>query len=372
MKVVQVLPELNAGGVERGTLEIAAYLVREGHEAVVVSNGGRMVDALERSGARHVSLPIHRKSLATLFQIRALRKFLTEEKPDIVHIRSRVPGWVTWLAWRGMDRATRPHLVSTVHGFYSINRYSAVMTKGERVIAVSECIRDYITENYPKTPRDIIRVIPRGIAPENYGADFRPAADWLAKWRAEHPALAGKCVLLLPGRITRLKGHGDFFQLIAALKNEGVPVHGLVVGDTHAKKQDYMGELRETVNRLGISDEMSFLGHRSDIREIMAVSDIVLALSQQPESFGRTVLEAMALGKPVVGYDCGGVGELLGEIFPSGRVPLGNAAELLAVTRAVIRDRPTPLAIGEPFTLDAMCQTTLGVYQELIKSAARL
>ncbi|MES2659690.1 MAG: glycosyltransferase family 4 protein [Verrucomicrobiota bacterium] len=368
MKIVQILPELNAGGVERGTLEIAASLVREGHQAIVVSNGGRLVEVLEKSGARHVAMPVHRKSLATLFQVRAMRKILTTEKPDIVHIRSRVPGWVTWLAWRGMDPATRPRLVSTVHGFYSINFYSAIMARGERVIAVSNCIRDYILENYPKTPPEIIRIIPRGIEPENYGVDFQPAADWLDIWQSEHPTLAGKCVLLLPGRITRLKGHGDFFNLIAALKSEGIPVHGLVAGDTHAKKQDYMDELKETVNRLGLSNELTFLGHRGDIREVMSVSDIVLALSQQPESFGRTVLEAMALGKPVVGYDCGGVGELLAELFPAGRVPLGNAAELLEVTRAVIRNHPAPSPVGEPFTLDAMCRATLGVYQELARS----
>lgn len=368
MKIVQILPELDAGGVERGTLEIATHLVREGHQAVVVSNGGRMVKDFERAGVRHVHMPVHRKSLATLFQVRAMRRFLAEEKPDIVHIRSRVPGWVTWLAWRGMDPATRPRLVSTVHGFYSINFYSAIMTKGERVIAVSDCIREYILGNYPRTPGKIVRVIPRGIEPENYGAGFQPAAAWLAKWNSEHPALAGKCVLLLPGRITRLKGHGDFFHLVAALKSEGIPVHGLVAGDTHANKQIYMDELRENVSRLGISNELTFLGHRGDIREIMAVSDIVLALSQQPESFGRTVLEAMALGKPVVGYDCGGVGELLATLFPAGRVPLGDAAGLLEVTRSVVRGRPRPSAVGEPFTLDAMCRATLGVYQELAGS----
>ena len=368
MKIVQILPELNAGGVERGTLEIASYLLAHGHQAVVVSNGGRLVDELERGGARHVTMPVHRKSLATLLQVPAMQRFLTEENPDIVHIRSRVPGWVTWLAWRGMDPATRPRLVSTVHGFYSTNFYSAIMTRGERVIAVSDSIRQYILENYPKTPPEILRVILRGIEPENYGTDFQPTTAWLAKWKSEHPNLAGKCVLLLPGRITRLKGHGDFFNLIAALKSEGIPVHGLVAGDTHAKKHVYMDELRENVSRLGISNDLTFLGHRGDIREIMAVSDIVLALSQQPESFGRTVLEAMALGKPVVGYDCGGVGELLATLFPAGRVPLGNPAELLSVTRNVIRDRPTPQPVGEPFTLDAMCRTTLAVYQELATS----
>lgn len=365
MKIVQILPELNAGGVERGTLEIAAHLVREGHEAVVISNGGRLVEPLERSGAHHIEMPVHRKSLATLLQVRHLRRFLTETRPDIVHIRSRVPGWVTWLAWRGMDPATRPRLVSTVHGFYSVNRYSAIMTRGERVIAVSESIRRYILENYPETPAENIRVIPRGIEPGNYGTGFQPSPEWLARWQSEQPGLQGKCVLLLPGRITRLKGHEDFFNLVAALKKEGIPARGLVAGDTHPKKRAYLEELQGIVRTLGISPDITFLGHRSDIREVMAASDLVCALSQQPESFGRTVLEAMALGKPVVGYDCGGVGELLATLFPAGRVPLGDRARLLDAARAIIRDRPQPLPAGEPFTLNAMCRSTLDVYHEL-------
>jgi glycosyltransferase involved in cell wall biosynthesis len=365
MKVIQILPELNAGGVERGALEIAARLVRDGHESLVVSHGGRLVDELENAGSRHVTMPVHRKNVASLLQVRAMRKFLTDEQPDIVHIRSRVPGWITWLAWRGMNGKTRPRLVSTVHGFYSVNAYSAIMTRGERVIAVSNCTRDYILENYPRTPPEIVRVIPRGIAPECYGTGFEPAADWLAKWRAEHPTLAGKHVLLLPGRITRLKGHVDFFNLIAALKNDGLEVHGLIAGDTHPKKRDYLDELKQDVERLGIFDELTFLGHRGDIREVMAVSDVVFALSQQPESFGRTVLEAMALGKPVVGYDCGGVGELLGTLFPTGRVPLGDAEMLLSVTRGVLGGESSPLEVGVPFTLDAMCRATLAVYGEL-------
>lgn len=368
MRILQILPELNAGGVERGTLEVAAFLVREGHEALVVSNGGRQVAALEESGARHVTMPVHRKSLATLMQVRALRDLLVKEKPDVVHIRSRVPGWVAWLAWRGMDPATRPRLVSTVHGFYSVNRYSAVMTRGERVIAVSESIRSYVLENYPKAVAENIRVVFRGIEPGDYGAEFRPATEWLETWRTEQPGLAGKCVLLLPGRITRLKGHEDFFNLVAALKRDGVPVHGLIAGDTHEKKRAYLEELSGVVSALGLSGEITFLGHRPDVREVMAESDIVCALSQQPESFGRTVLEALALGKPVVGYDCGGVGELLGRLFPVGRVPLGDRERLLDATRSVIENRPKPSMVGAPFTLDAMCRGTLAVYQELHSS----
>jgi glycosyltransferase involved in cell wall biosynthesis len=172
-------------------------------------------------------------------------------------------------------------------------------------------------------------------------------------------------VLLLPGRITRLKGHPDYFRLIKALRDEGQPVHGLVAGDATSAKRGYADELRSLVDSLGIAQDVTFLGHRSDIREVMAASDIVFALSQQPESFGRTVLEAFGLGKPVVGYDCGGVGELLAAFFPMGKVPPGNGAELLAATRAVLAGHPLPQPVEEPYTVDAMCRATLAVYQEL-------
>jgi len=369
MKVVQILPSLNAGGVERGTLEIAGYLVKQGHEAVVISSGGRMVTSLNACGARHIEMPVHRKSLASLMQVRALRRVLESERPDILHIRSRVPGWIAWLAWRGMHPATRPRLVSTAHGFYSVNRYSAIMMKGERVIAVSESIRDYILRNYPSTPPQTIRVIPRGIELAEYPVSYRPPDDWLARWQAEHPGLAEKRVLLLPGRITRLKGHEDFLRLIASLKQEGIPAHGLVAGDTHPKKRAYLGELQNLVSELHLSADITFLGHRHDLREIMAVSDLVCALSQQPESFGRTVLEALAIGKPVAGYDCGGVGELLHRAFPLGKVPLGDAACLLRSTRTILQTQPRPAAIGEPYTLASMCRGTLAVYDELLASS---
>lgn len=365
MKIVQILPELNAGGVERCAVEMAAHLVRGGHESIILSNGGRMVTDLEKAGSRHITMPVHRKAVASLLQVRPLRKFLTDEHPDILHIHSRVPGWLAWLAWRGMDPATRPGLVSTVHGFHSVNAYSGIMTKGERVIAVSQSIREYILKHYPKTDPAVIRVIPHGVDPEAYHAGFRPSAGWLAAWRAAHPTLAGKQVLLLPGRITRLKGHGEFFELISTLKREGLAVCGLIAGDTHPKKRRYLEELHQQAGGLGISGDIIFLGHRSDVREVMAISDIVFSLSQQPESFGLTVLEALALGKPVAGYDYGGVGELLDALLPSGKVPLGDTAGLVRVTRALLEERPQPLPVGGPYLWEAVCHATLDVYQEL-------
>ncbi|MDP4648201.1 MAG: glycosyltransferase, partial [Akkermansiaceae bacterium] len=233
MKVLQILPELNSGGVERGTLEVADFLVKHGHEALVVSGGGRQVGDLEALGAKHIKMPVHKKSMGSLFQVKRFRKLLEDEKPDILHIRSRVPGWIAYLAWKKMDPSTRPRLVSTVHGFYSVNKYSAVMTKGERVIGVSESIRDYIVWNYPRTDARKISVIHRGVSAREFPFGYEAPPEWRAEWNSLHPRLSGKRLLLLSGRITRWKGQIDFIRVVAGLKAKGSDIHGLIVGETH-------------------------------------------------------------------------------------------------------------------------------------------
>src|SRR5262249_31409965 len=150
MKVLQMIPEMESGGVERGTLELARYLGEQGHESIVISGGGRMIPQLEACGTRHITLPVGRKRLRSLFLIGKLREIFARENRDILHLRSRLPAWLAWFAWRGMDEETRPHLVTTVHGFNSISRYSEIMTCGERVICVSESIREHVIQHYPR------------------------------------------------------------------------------------------------------------------------------------------------------------------------------------------------------------------------------
>lgn len=371
MNVLQILPELNAGGVERVALVMSDYLAAYGHQSVVVSNGGRLVSVLEESGARHITLPVHRKSLGSLFQIRPLRRLLEQEQPDILHLHSRVPGWIAWLAWRKMNPQTRPRLVSTVHGFYSVNAYSAIMMRGERVIAVSECIRDYVETKFPKTPKAALRLVRHGIDPVYSARGFQPDPAWLAQWQKDFPHFTGKQLLVLPGRITRLKGHEDFLKLIAALRKTNPQIHGVIVGDTHPRKRAYLDELKQLVQQLNLGDDVSFIGHRSDLREVLAVSAVTYSLSTSPESFGLTSLEALALGRPVIGYDHGGVGELLRELFPAGRVALRDEQALLATTQKLLSAPQTPAPVQEPFTLDAMCRGTLDVYRELLQAPRR-
>jgi glycosyltransferase involved in cell wall biosynthesis len=364
LTVLQLLPALESGGVERGTLEVAHALVGHGHRALVISAGGRLVAPLVASGAEHFAWPIGSKSFMTLLLVGKLRKFLLEHKVDIIHARSRVPAWIAWLAWRGMNPATRPRFVTTVHGMYGVNRYSRIMTRGEQVIAVSNTVRDYILREYPDTPAARIQVIHRGVDGETYPHGWKPDPAWQQAFLAQFPHAAGKQLLTLPGRITRLKGHEDFIELIARLKRRGLPVHGLIVGGASASKQRYLQKLRYRVRSMGLEADISFTGQRDDLKNILAMSNLVLSLSTQPESFGRTTLEALRLGVPTAGYDHGGVGEILRTVYPVGLLPLGD---IDSATQRIARllDCPETVPAGDFFPLQAMLEQTLAVYEDL-------
>jgi glycosyltransferase involved in cell wall biosynthesis len=370
LTVVQLLPALESGGVERGTLEVAHALVEHGHRALVISAGGRLVAPLVASGAEHFAWPIGRKSFKTLLLVGKLRKFLLEQKVDIVHARSRVPAWIAWLAWRGMNPATRPRLVTTVHGMYGVNRYSRIMTLGERVIAVSNTVRDYILREYPDTEPTRIHVIHRGVDGEAYRHGWKPDPSWQQAFLAQFPHAAGKQLLTLPGRITRLKGHEDFIELIARLKRRGLPVHGLIVGGASASKQRYLKKLRYRVRSVGLEADISFIGQRDDLKNILAISNLVLSLSTQPESFGRTTLEALRLGVPTAGYDHGGVGEILRTVYPVGLLPRDRIDE--SCQRIIqLLQQPEPVPHDTFFPLQAMLDQTIMLYAQLVRTPRR-
>ncbi len=367
LTVLQLLPALESGGVERGTLEVAQALVERGHRALVISAGGRLVAPLVALGAEHFAWPIGKKSLTTLRLVRRLRRFLTEQRVDIVHARSRVPAWIAYLAWRRMDPATRPRFVTTVHGLYGVNRYSRIMARGEAVIAVSETARDYILQNYPDTPPERIRVIHRGVDGSAYPHDWKPDVAWQQAFFAQFPNAAGKMLVTLPGRITRLKGHEDFIEIIARLKRRGLPVHGLIAGGASASKKRYLQKLRYRVRSMGLETDISFTGQRDDLKNILAISSLVLSLSTQPESFGRTTLEALRLGVPTAGYDHGGVGEILRAVYPVGLLASGD---LDAASQSVARLLQQPVAVPADgfFPLQAMLDRTLDLYEQLARA----
>ena len=364
LTVVQILPALQSGGVERSTLEMAAALVAEGHRSVVISAGGRLLDSLLASGSEHRLLDVGAKSLRTLFKVRALRRVLRDLQADIVHVRSRLPAWITRFALRGLN--PRPALISTVHGLNSPGPYSAILTRADRVICVSNTVQNYLRQHYPEVPPERLRVVPRGIDPADFPRGFRASREWRLTFLAEHAQLDGGPILTLPGRGTRLKGHAEALHLLAALQQHGCPARLLILGICEPDRARYVDEMKQLARHLGVADAVVMTPPRTDVREIYSISHVILQLSAKPEAFGRTVIEALQLGVPVLGFEHGGVGELLRELYPVGCVPLGDRAALLDAALALLEEAP-PVAPFAGYRLADMQSRTLAVYREVLE-----
>lgn len=367
LTVVQLLPALESGGVERSTLEIAEALMAAGHRAIVVSAGGRLMPRLQNCGAEHVTLDIGRKSLLTLRHVRTLRELFAREGAHIVHARSRLPAWLGWKAINGMAAPRRPRFITTVHGLNSPGRYSAIMTRGERVICVSDSVRQYVLANYPQIDPGKLRVIPRGIDPAQFPRRPAPDPQMRDRFSAEYPALNGKGpLLLLPGRGTRLKGHASALALLGNLRDAGVDARLWMPGAREGGREQYIADLENQARLGGYGESLVITPPTSRIADAYAAADVVLQLSRKPEAFGRTVIEALSVGRPVVGWSHGGVGELLRELQPRGAVPCFDEDALMAATQSLLADPPPPLTtMPAMYTLRAMQDATLATYLEL-------
>jgi glycosyltransferase involved in cell wall biosynthesis len=363
LTVVQLLPALHSGGVERSTLEIAAALVAAGHRSIAISAGGRLLPTLLDGGSEHFELAVGRKSLHAFATMRRLRRLLAGIKPDIVHARSRLPAWLAWHALRGLP-APRPRFVTTVHGLNSPGRYSGIMRRGERVICVSDTVREHVLRHWPGTDPAALAVVPRGIDPAEFPRGVPATLTWREALAAELPELDGGRLLLLPGRGTRLKGHADALRLLAALRADGEDARLWLLGAREPGREDYIAELERLAEKLGVRAVTAISPPRTDVREAYAVSDLVLQLSNKPEAFGRTVIEALSVGRPVLGWDHGGVGELLRGLYPAGAVPCGDLGSLTGAAHTLLA-APPPMPVTIPYTLAAMQSATLELYERL-------
>ncbi len=371
MTVLQVLPALNSGGVERGVLEVAEALVDHGHRSLVVSAGGRMMQELVDRGSEHFTCPIGAKSPLTLWQIQWMRRFIQQQNIDIIDIHSRLPGWITWMAWKSLPAAKRPRLISSLHGQHSVSRYSEIMCCGELVIVVSETLRDYVLKNYPDIPPERLRLVHRGIEESEYPRGYQPSGEWKQSFFAEFPQLRDQPLVTLAGRITRLKGHHDLLRALVSLRDAGVRAHGLIVGGAERGKTGYLEEMKQRVADYELTEQVTFAGQRNDLKDIYAISNVVVSLSQTPESFGRTVAEALSIGTPAVGWDHGGVAEILAAQFPQGAVQKGDIAALSSQIHRIL-DETEPVQIPpNRFTREEMLSKTLDVYAEILDEPQR-
>ena len=359
MRIIQLLPELNEGGVERGTMELSRELVKRGYESIVISSGGKLQEQIEQEGGKHITFDVCSKNpLTALWRIVQLRRILTELNPDILHARSRVPAWLTYLA----NKKLGIPFVTTVHGFNSVNAYSKIMSMGDSVICVSQAIKTYI-QTYYATSEEKITVIPRGIDLEKFNPSNLDKV-FIDNFKKEYN-LNDKKIIATVGRITQLKDHQTFIHAIALLKKEDPKIVGLIVGGVREDKQEYFNSLQILVKELGLEDNIIFSGSQSKVAEIYALSNVVVSSSKKPESFGRSVAEALALNIPVVATDHGGVLDIIVEGENGFFYPVGKS-EVLAecIDQCSHLEFDGYRYISENFSLKKMVDETLKVYEK--------
>ena len=370
--VLQVLPSLTTGGVERGTVDIAAALTGAGLRAIVVSAGGPMEHDIQRVGGEHITLPVDSKNpLVIRKNIAALAKVIRSRRIGLVHARSRAPAWS---ARSAAQRCGVPFM-TTFHGTYNFNNpakkaYNAIMAKGERVIAISEFIGRHIVENYD-TPEGRVRVIPRGIDIDTFNPDAVSPERMIQlsqSWRLPDDAP----VIMLPGRLTRWKGQSVLIEAARRLGRADVRV--LLVGDDQGRT-GYRDELEAQIARIGTEGIIHLTGPCRDMAAAYMLANVVVCPSTDPEAFGRVAAEAHAMGRPVIASDHGGARETVISGETGWLVPPGNADALAQALHTALtmtsedRDTVAQRAIAhvrKNFTKQKMCAATLDVYAELL------
>jgi glycosyltransferase involved in cell wall biosynthesis len=375
LTVLQVTPRLDAGGVERSTIDIARALTQAGHIALVATEGGRMMGELQAVG-EWIELPVASKNPAIIYANAArLADIIRTRNVSLIHARSRAPAWSALLA------AHRTHIpfVTTYHGAYNAKSilkrlYNSVMARADAVIANSEWTADHIRNTYRFKPKRLV-VIPRGVDLTR----FDPAAvepDRIAYLRALWQVAPDTRVILLPGRITRWKGHLPFLEALAQLKTGGrlpANVRAVIAGDAQGR-ETYVEELHHAIAKLELGSAAIVTQHIADMPAAYLAAEIVVSASTDPEAFGRVAAEASAMARPVIATDHGGSRETVNNKISGLLVPPGDAAALAgALADLLSRTEDARATMGRAgrahiagrYTLDRMCADTLALYREL-------
>ncbi len=376
--ILQVIPELGQGGAEQGCIDVAAAIVQAGAKSIVVSNGGARIHELQRAGAIHINLPVHSKNPVVMLQnVTRLRRLIHEHGVNIVHARSRAPAWSAYKACQG----TTARFMTTCHAPYNFKSaskhfYNSSIAKGERVIAISNYVSDYLRMNY-RLGDDRIRVIPRGIALEK----FHPTSvtpERLIKLSGEWRIPESASIVMLPGRLTRWKGQNVLIEAMHKLNRQDV--FCLFLGSDQGRK-DYRKELEDNITAADLGGRVRIVDNCGDMPAAYMLATVVVSASTDPEGFGRVPVEGQAMGRPVIATDHGGARETIIRGDTGWLIPPDDPDALARSIHEALSLEPTQRAIlatramahiARNFTKDQMVEKTLDVYAELLQGATSM
>ncbi len=372
--ILQVIPQLDAGGAERTVIEIAQALTRAGAQALVASEGGRLQGELEAAGGELISLPLSTKSPFGLYaNAGKLASLCKARSVDLLHARSRAPAWSALLA----ARRVRLPFVTTYHGLYSGTStlktfYNSVMARGDVVIANSQFTAETVRARH-QTPDERLVVIPRGVDLERFDPDRISQfakAGLQDKWQLSRDGL-----IVLPGRLTDWKGQLVFIEALKSLPREQLARFDIrLVGDAQGR-DGYVEQIENAIDSAGLQDLVKITGHHDDMPTLFALANLVVAPSKRPEAFGRVSVEAQAMGCPVIGSDHGGQRETILDGQTGWRVTPGNSDALAAALSVFLSQseaergsmRQAAMAHARAhFSIERLRNATLAVYEQLL------
>ena len=370
--VIQVLPALNSGGVERGTLEISEYLVKKGWRSVVISSGGKLVNRLTRNGTKHINLQTNTKNPLKWNNLRKkLKNVFEDEKPDIIHVRSRVPAWTAGKVAKKMNIP----LISTIHGRHLASSllkkyYNSASVNADKIIAISDYVKNNILKNNPEK-KDIIKVIHRGADIEMFNPENIPTSRIIQI--SEMLQLPDEAkIIMLPARPSSWKGHEILIKSFSSIYNENI----ICIMPGADDNGHYVNNLRNLAKKYNVLGKIVFLPFLDDLPAAYMLADVVVAPSLKPEPFGRVIIEAQAMGRPVISFDHGGASESIKNnitgllVEPKNEKELGNAIEKLINMTEIQRNSMANSSrkhIVNKFSLDKMNRETIKLYSEVLK-----
>lgn len=365
MRLLQLVPALEQGGVERGVVELNRAFVARGWENHVVSAGGRLTEQIAADGGVIHTLNIKSKNPLTYFwRTKKLRALLKAVKPDVVCAHSRVPAWLFVAA----NRELNIPWISFAHGANSISRYSRVMTMGDLVVTPSQYVADYLQSAYG-TPKEKIRVIPRAIEASRFAPSKLDEAfveEKCREWDAD-----SFYVVMALGRITQLKGYDVLIRAMSLLPDD---MKLIIVGEAETKRRGVEAELKKLAAELEVDDRVIFAGNQSKVAECLSLADVVVSSNvKKPEAFGRSMAEALAMDRPVVARAFGGALDVVrnekdgilieGDDATNWPFAFANA---IKQTRIMDFDDLRTDAL-ERFSFERMIAKSVAVYEELVK-----
>lgn len=373
LTILQVIPNMGAGGAEQTTVDVTAALTKAGHKAIIVSNGGPRVIDLQRAGGLHIELPVHSKNPLTIWKNAGkLKRLIREHKVDIIHARSRAPAWSALKAARdaGIKFLTTCHAPFNINGSKWKLKYNSSIAKGDLIIANSEFVAHYLVDNYA-VPVDKIRVIPRGIPLDKFDA-AKVSADRMLKmseaWRIPEVAT----LVLLPGRLTRWKGQTVLIEAMSKLKRKDI--YCVLLGDAQGRTE-YRDELEGMIHEYHLEDRVRIAEHCDDMAVAYKMANIVVSASIEPEGFGRVAVESQAMGIPTIATAIGGSKETIIPDVTGWLVPPNDADAMAKAIDKILtlsdeeREHVSAQAAYHAranFTKEQMTGATLLVYDELL------